>query len=384
MKIGIFTNNYLPNPYGVTGSIESFRKEMEKMGHEVFIFAPKWEDYIDENPNVFRYPSLNIKIKIKYPLAIPYSRKMDKLISDLDLDIIHSQHPNLLGTAAKKWAKKKGIPLVFTWHTLYDRYTNFVPVLPKKFVANWIIKKAAKYANLCDQVIAPSESAKEIIQNWGVKNRIQALSTGVDEKSFAGADRKMIRDKFKIKDKEILLVLVSRITEEKNIGFLFNAVLPVVKNNPKAKFLVAGGGYLLDGLKEKTKKENLEGRIFFTGEVKKEEVKDFYAAGDIFVYASKSETQGMIISEAMYMNLPVVAVKAIGIKDAVCDGESGILVEEDEKEFQSALEKLINNNELRKKMGEVGRKIVLENYTSKICAQKLLEIYNRNIFDFKK
>ena len=82
MKIGIFTNNYLPNPYGVAGSIESFRRELESLGHKVFIFAPKWKGYLDENKNVFRYPSLNINLKFKFPLAIPYSRKLDKIISE--------------------------------------------------------------------------------------------------------------------------------------------------------------------------------------------------------------------------------------------------------------------------------------------------------------
>jgi len=384
MKIGIFTNNYLPNPYGVTGSIESFRKDLEASGHEVFIFAPNWKGYVDENPNVFRYPSLTLPIKFKFPLAIPYSRKMDKIISELDLDIIHSQHPVLLGSAAKKWAKKKEIPLIFTWHTLYDHYTNFVPFLPKKFVAWKAISKSVKYTNFCDQIIAPSESAKEIIKNWGVEKNIKALSTGVDEGIFLNAKGDGLRKEYGVKDDEVLLLLVSRITEEKNIGFLFKSVLEVVRENEKAKFLIAGGGYLLEGLREKVKQEKLEEKVFFSGEVKKEEVKNFYAAGDLFVYASKSETQGMIISEAMYMGLPVVAVEATGIKDAVKNNVSGFLVKENKNDFKNAIEKIVNNSDLRKRMGEEGRKIVKENYTAKVCAQKLLGIYKTSIENFKK
>jgi len=344
MKIGIFTNNYLPNPYGVTGSIESFRKDLEASGHEVFIFAPKWKGYSDENPNVFRYPSLTLPIKFKFPLAIPYSRNLDKIISELDLDIIHSQHPVLLGSVAKKWAKKKGIPLVFTWHTLYDHYTNFVPFLPKKFVAWKAISKSVKYTNFCDQIIAPSQSAKEIIKNWGVTQDIKALSTGVDESIFLNASREGLRKKYGVKEEEVLLLLVSRITEEKNIRFLFQSAIEVVKENAKVKFLIAGGGYLLDGLKKRVQEEKLEEKVFFAGEVKKEEVKNFYAAGDIFIYASKSETQGMIISEAMYAGLPVVAVEATGIKDAVKDNVSGFLVPEKKEEFKKAIEKIFRKN----------------------------------------
>ena len=384
MKIGIFTNNYLPNPYGVTGSIESFRKELESLGHEVFIFAPKRKGYNDENKKVFRYPALDITLKFKFPLAIPYSHEMNKIISELDLDIIHSQHPNLLGSCAKKWAQRKKIPLVFTWHTLYDQYTHFFPILPKKWTAKWIISQAVKYANSCEQVIAPSDSAKKIIQKWGVKKDIQAISTGVDESIFAGASRNIFRDKYKVKENEVLLLLISRLTEEKNIDFLFEAITEVVVEKAEVKFLVAGGGYLLEKLQEKTKELGLEGKIFFSGEVKKEEVKNYYAAGDIFVYASKSETQGMIISEAMYLGLPVVAVEATGVKDAVENNVSGYLVSENKKEFQEAVEKLIVDENLRHNFSENGKRIAREKYTAKVCTQKLLAIYQKAITDYKK
>jgi 1,2-diacylglycerol 3-alpha-glucosyltransferase len=135
MRIAIFTNNYLPNPYGVAGSVESFRKVFEKLGHDVFIFAPRWKGYQDENPNVFRYPSIETNVKIKFSFAIPFSLKISKVLEKLDLDIIHSQHPNLMGSAAMHWAKKKNIPLVFTWHTLYDQYAHFAPFIPKRIAA---------------------------------------------------------------------------------------------------------------------------------------------------------------------------------------------------------------------------------------------------------
>jgi len=165
MRIAIFTNNYLPHPYGVPNSIESFRKVFEALGHQVFIFAPRWPGYADENPNVFRYPALNLSYKIKFTLAIPYSQKIDAIMEKLDLDIIHSQHPNLLGSAAMKWAKKKNIPLVFTWHTLYDQYAHFVPLVPKKLAAWWIIREARLYANKCDAVITPTPFVAEIIKD---------------------------------------------------------------------------------------------------------------------------------------------------------------------------------------------------------------------------
>lgn len=384
MRIGIFTNNYLPNPYGVSNSIESFRKQFEKQGHSVFIFAPSYKNYKDENPNVFRYPSLDIQYKIKFPLVIPYSRKMDKIINDLDLDIIHSQHPNLLGSVAKNWAKKKSAPLIFTWHTLYDQYAHFVPLIPNELASAYIIHKVVNYANKSDLVITPTNSVKEIIKNWGVTNKnIEAIPTGIEEEYYQNSDRNKIRNKFDIKDNEILLLLVSRLTQEKNIEFLFDPVVRILKNNTNAKFLIAGDGYLLPKLKKIAKEKKLENRIIFEGVISKEELKNYYAAGDIFVYASKSETQGMIISEAMYCSLPIVAVNATGICDLVQNNTNGFLVKENEDEFSDAVEKLIKDGELRKKFSEVSQKIAHENFISQICASKMFFLYKQAIANKK-
>lgn len=380
MRIGIFTNNYLPNPFGVSGSIESFRRQFEKKGHTVYIFAPHYKNHADENPNVFRYPSIDLNYKISFPLAIPYSRKMEKIIDTLDLDIIHSQHPNLLGKVAQKWAKKKNIPLVFTWHTLYNHYVHFAPLVPNKLALSWIIRKAVKYANSADQIVVPTESIRPIIEKWGVTNKnITTIPTGVEEEYYQNPDRVSIRLKLNIKDVEILLLLVSRITEEKNIEFLFNSVLGILEKNINVKFLVAGDGNLIPKLKMLALKNNLNQRIIFEGIVNKKELKNYYAAGDIFVYASKSETQGMVVSEAMYLGLPIVAVIAPGICDLVKHNGNGILVEENEASFAEAVEKLIEDAKLRYKFGETSKKIARENFTNQICAQKMLDLYSNVI-----
>ncbi len=376
MKIGIFTNNYLPNPYGVSGSIESFRKQFESRGHEVFIFAPRWKGYEDENPNVFRYPSVDIEIKIKFPLAIPYSKKMDKIISELDLDIIHSQHPNLLGSTAKKWARKKNIPLVFTWHTLYDQYVHFFPFLPAGISSWWTIRNARSYANRADAVIAPTPTAEKIIRGWGVANKnVSVIPSGVEEEIFRNPDGESIRKKYGVQEDETCLLVISRLTQEKNMEFLFKAVTLSLKRNEKIKFLVGGEGYLQEKLKNYVKESGVERQVIFAGFVSGNAKKDYYAAGDIFVYASKSETQGMILSEAMYSGLPLVAVKAPGAQDLIEDGVNGLLVSESSDEFAAAIEKIIADKKLREKFSENSKKIGREKYANTVCAEKMLEVY---------
>jgi len=396
MKIAIFTNNYLPNPYGVSGSVESFRKEFERRGHKVFIFAPYWKGYLDENPRVFRYPSFDIEIKkIKYPLPVPYSQKISKILDSLDLDVIHAQHPNLLGSAAARWARKKNIPLVFTWHTLYDRYAHFVPLVPQKLAVWWAIRSAKNYANECDALIVPTPSVAEIIRRWGVINKnVSAVPTGVEEDQFASPNREIIRKKYGIKDDEVLLFIMTRLTKEKNIGFLADATLEILsdcarssearKKNHLVKFMICGDGNLKGELLKKVEEAGLQNKVIFVGIVPGDEKKDYYAAGDIFVYSSKSETQGMVLTEAMYSGLPIVAVRATGVKDIVEDGKTGFLVREDREEFGNAVQKLISDENLRKKFGEEAKRVARKKYTSKVCAETLLRVYDKVIANFSQ
>jgi len=385
MRIAIFTNNYLPNPFGVAGSIESFRKEFEKAGHTVYVFAPEAKGYADENPNVFRYGAIDLKFRnIRFPIAIPYSRRIDKVLENLEIDIIHSQHPNLLGWQARRWAKKKNVPLVFTWHTLYDQYAHFAPLIPNSWAAKWAIGNAVKYANKCHQIIVPTESVKKIIRDWGVQNeRIETIPTGVEDGFFGNPDRENMRKQLGVADDEIALLLVSRLTAEKNVGFLMRSVIKILKQNEKTKFIVAGDGDKLPELKKMVADAGLESRVVFIGIVTGDAKKNIYASGDIFVYASISETQGMILTEAMLAGLPIVAVNATGAKDIVINRATGILVDENEDDFSRAVLKVAGDEDVRKRFSENARKIAMENYVSSVCAGKMIALYEQTITDKK-
>lgn len=379
MRIAIFTNNYLPNPYGVSSSIESFRIELEKMGHTVYVFAPLFEGHVDENPNVYRYPSLDFTFRgVRYPIAIPFSYKISRVLKNLEIDVAHAQHPNLLGWAAKKWAKKKKIPLVFTWHTLYDKYAHFAPLIPTNLAAWWSIGNARRFANKVDQVVVPTPSVKKIIQSWGVKNKnISVIPSGIAEEKFADANGNLIREKYNISKSDFLILLVCRLTAEKNVEFIFESFVQLLKQEGRMKFLVVGGGEKLEALKSMAMENGLENQIIFAGVASQKEVKNYYASADIFVYASKSETQGMILTEAMYMGLPIVAVKAPGSEDMVGNFVTGILTKENKEEFSRAVAKLYQDEHLRKQYAESARKSALENYTSEICTQKMIHVYGK-------
>ncbi len=387
MRIGIFTNNYLPNPYGISTSVDGFRRALEREGHIIYIFAPHWSDQQKEkvDDHVFRYPSFKAPTKINFSLVVPHSSRIDKIIKDLNFDIIHAQHPNLLGSVGKKWATKKKIPLIFTWHSLYDRYAHYVPFVPEKISGQWAMRNAVDFANDSDHVIVPTLSVKKTIKENGVThNRISIVPSGVDEKLFANPHGARIRKKYNISEEKIILGTISRLTEEKNVLFLASAVAEILQKNKNCIFVCCGEGDLRNKMEEIFANRNVSKHVIFVGKIARENVKDYLGAFDVFVYASTSETQGTIVTENMYIGKPIVAVAENGVGDLVESGVNGLSTKEDKKEFVQALQKIVDDSELRKKLGQNAKKLAKEKYTTTVCAKKLLEVYYKTIENYKK
>jgi glycosyltransferase involved in cell wall biosynthesis len=384
LKIAIFTNNYLPNPYGVSTSVDGFRKALIAQGHRVYIFAPHWKgEQNEDEENIFRYPSINLPTKVSFSLVIPYSSKIDKIIDELEIDIIHSQHPYLLGPIAQKWALKKNIPLVFTWHSLYDKYAHYTPFVPDAISAGWAMKNAIGFAEDCNQIITPTQSIKNLIlkQNLNHQN-ISVVPSGVDGNLFAEPDGQKIRQKLNIQDDQIVLVSISRLTEEKNVIFLAKVVSEILIREKNAVFIFGGEGDLKEEIQEIFNQFGVADRVFMPGKLERTEVKDYFEAGDIFVYASTSETQGTIVTESMYLGKSCVAVDSTGVSDVVINNKTGILVKENIAEFKSAVFDLIKNKDKRLTMGLAAKKEALENYTIEACSKKLLKVYRKTIEKF--
>lgn len=380
MKIAIFTNNYLPNPYGVSTSVEGFRKSLTEKGHTVYVFAPSWsgEDF-DDSPNVFRYPAFKAPTKIDFSLVVPYSSSIDEKIEKLDFDIIHAQHPNLLGATAKRYARRKDVPIVFTWHSLYDRYAHYLPFVPEKISAHLALRNAADFANDCDHVIIPTDSVIDEIKGAGLEHDdISVVSSGVDEELFANPERTKFRERFGYDDNQIVLVTISRLTEEKNVIFLAEQISTVLKKNAHVQFLCVGEGDQKDNMEEIFRAAGVLSQVQFPGKAKREEVKDCLAVGDIFVYASTSETQGTIITECMYSGRPLVAVYSHGVKSLLIDHGTGIASEESDQ-FSKHVQELIDSPELRRQYGDNAKKIAKDQYTIDVCSDRLLKVYNEVI-----
>lgn len=375
MKIGFFTNTYYPICYGSVISIESFRKNLEKLGHQVYVFAPKHGDYKDKNKKVFRYPSFVFKYKIDYPISIPISSFINKKIEELKLDIIHVHQPFSLGREGMKFAKKLKIPVVFTYHAKYEDYVHYVPFLPESLLAELVKKEAVNFANKCDLTITPSQGIRKVVEKRGVdKEKIKVLPTGIDWKSFQKGQGAKIRKKYGIKKDELLCMNIGRVNEEKNLILLLKAFRRVAKKNSKAKLIFIGEGFLKNDLKKMSQEWGIEDKVIFTGFLEYQKVKDYWQAVDIYLQTSKSETQGITILEAMAVGLPIVAVKATGTEDFIIDQKNGLLTKNEIKDFSEKINFLIKNPKLRKKIASQAKKDS-KKFEEINQARKLEEVY---------
>ncbi len=382
MRIGIYSNNYLPIISGLTTSIENFRIGLAAKGHRVFVFAPHFPGYCDKNPDVFRYPSFNFRYRVDYPIAINIlGWRTRKIADNLKLDIVHSQHPNILGAEAQRTARRNNIPIIFTYHTFYEYYVHYIPLVPRSLVTYFARTQPIDYANKCDAVVAPSESLRKILIQRGLKVPCWVIPSGVDIDKFQKADGKEIREKLKLKAGEVLLMSLCRISSEKNIILLLDAVELILHRNESVRFLLVGGGHQEDEVRQKIKKSSVANRIEFLGAVPMDEVPKYYKAADLFIYASLTETQGMVVTEAMSAGLPIVAVGAGGIYEAVHSGKNGYLTENDAVKLSRKTLELIEDEGKRRAFSRESLKIS-QNFSIEKTSSKMICLYEKVIKDY--
>lgn len=327
----MFTNTYLPHVGGVARSVNFFSEDLVAHGHEVLIVAPSYPDCeeIDKKAgNIIRSPAIQNFNASDFSLRIPAPFYIDEKIDEFEPDIIHSHHPYLLGDAALRAARRRGLPLVFTHHTLYEEYTHYISEdseTLKRFARNL----STEYANLCTTIIAPSESIAELITDRGVVEPIEVIPTGVDVDFFATGNGKRIRDEYRIPEKTPLIGHLGRLAPEKNLDYLAKAVSLYLQKDDRSMFIVAGGGSSEDNIRKVFEDADQSDRLIMAGVVKGQKLADIYNAMDIFVFASKSETQGMVLTEAMAAGTPIVALDASGVREVVEDNRNGRLLPHD-------------------------------------------------------
>jgi len=353
MRIGIFTDSYRPYTSGVVNSIDTFSRQLRKKGHETFIFSPSYPNS-EKEENVFRFVSIPSPTHKDFTLAIPLSFHISATIKQIRLDLIHVHSPFLMGYLGSRCAKRHQLPLVFTYHTLYDQYTHYMPFLrntSKQFIKNL----GVDFANKCDLVITPTGVVKDYLVGSGVKVPVTSIPTGLDMEEFETYDESWMRKKFRIPRDHSVLLFVGRLGKEKNVEFLLRCFNRVLRTDPRVTLVLVGSGPEEQSLRALLKEMGISSRVVFTGLQAKKNVINCYAGSDIFVFPSVTETQGIVFLEAKALGLPAVAVSAFGAKEMIKHGEDGFLSSHDEDDYTKYLLDLVQNHTLRQEMSQKAR-----------------------------
>ncbi|MCL6582966.1 MAG: glycosyltransferase [bacterium] len=331
MNIAMFTNTFIPHVGGVANSVKAFTDEYRRRGHRVLVIAPVFEPMPSDERDVIRVPAIQNFNGSDFSVSLTIPLVLSKKLELFQPDIIHSHHPYLLGDTALRIAASLNVPLVFTHHTMYEHYTHYVPGDSPR-LRHFVLELSTGYANLCDQVIAPSESVAEILVRRGVKTPISVIPTGVDMERFSRGEGQTFRAKIGIPSEALVIGYVGRLAPEKNLEFWAEAVARFLRQSAGSQALVVGSGPSWAKIEEVFVREGVQERLHFSGTLVGDRLVEAYQAMDIFVFTSRSETQGMVLLEAMAAGIPVVALDAPGVREVVRDGKNGRLVEEEKIE----------------------------------------------------
>jgi glycosyltransferase involved in cell wall biosynthesis len=384
LRVAMFTNNYLPFIGGVPVSIARLARGLSALGKEILVVAPRYDGEdgdggeAAERTDLVRVPSiLSFGEDDAFRLANIFHPGTVKKVRAFGPDVIHLHHPFWLGSLGLWLARRLGVPAVYTYHTRFEHYAHYVPVpgrLFRNLISHYLIRR---FANKCFGVVVPTVAAREYLRTIGVKSRVVVQPTGVDREAFERvdpADVEALRRELGIAD-EPVLVSVSRLGEEKNIDFLIEGVASLAHRlDTPFTFVLVGEGDERERLEAWIEELGLENTILLPGAVPAERMPTCYHLGDLFLFASTTETQGMVVLEAMASGLPVVAVRSSGIDDFVQNGHNGYKTAEDLGEWTDRVERLMSDRELRTRLARNAREFARDHGIEPF-AREIVEFY---------
>jgi len=394
MRVGIFTESYPPLVNGVSTSILMLEHALTKLGHEVFIItvSDNKKDYaLENNGHILRLPSVNLancydKMTSVYPI------KAVNMIKKMNLDVIHSNVEFTVGIFARVVSEQLSIPLVHTYHTNWEDYTHYIT--KNKKILDDICKKLLKYLvvffedKTVTELIVPSNKIYNLFKDkYKFTKNIHIIQTGIEtskfyKENFNQKDINSLKKKLGIKKKDFVVMTVSRLAKEKSVDRIINNHKELVKKYSNMKLLIVGDGPDIDKLKDEAKSLGVSDSVIFTGKVPLSDIPIYYQLGNVFVTASKSETQGLTVVEAISSSLPVVAVKDDSFVNSVIEDFNGFVFTDDEK-YINSISKLYEDKELYNRLSNQSR-LLSEDFSSEYFALKVLKVYETAIENYKK
>jgi 1,2-diacylglycerol 3-alpha-glucosyltransferase len=376
MRILKISDVFFPRVNGVSTSIETFRRDLVALGHEVVLVAPSYSRS-SADPSIRRVPARAVPRDPEDRLmSFGGLRRALAELAPRKFDVVHIHTPFLAHYAGLGFAREQGTPVVATYHTLFEEYLHhYVPLLPRKITGGVARRFSRSQCNQLDVVIAPSQAMQQALLAYGISKRIEILPTGLPADRFQAGDGNAFRRRHGFGLEQPLLLFVGRAAHEKNIGFLLEMMLELRSLRPDAVLLIAGEGPAAHSLRAQATRLGVDGTVRFLGYFDRGgELQDCYRAADIFVFSSLTETQGLVLLEAMAQGVPVVAIPRMGTIDILGPGLGCRHAPNDRKGFAEVVRGLLADPGARSELGVQAREYA-ESWASIKMAQRLSALY---------
>ena len=382
MNILFISDVFFPRVNGVSTSINTFATELRALGHQVTLIAPSYTDEYKQEEWIVRVPSHKIYFD-------PEDRLMNfgKLkallpwIRDKHFDIIHIHTPFTAHYVGIHFGKKLDIPVVETYHTFFEDYLHhYLPFIPQ-FISRKLARTISRrQCNAVDGIVSPSKPMLDVLKQYGIKTPAEVVATGLDGSSFASVDGEHFRMSHDIPLTQPMLLFVGRVAHEKNIGFLLEMHVELIKKHPDALLVITGEGPAEESIKHTIEKLGISNQVRMIGYLdRSHELIACYKAADIFVFASKSETQGLVLLEAMAQGTAVVAIAELGTKSILIEGEGVLIAKDDINDFADKVSVLLSDAPKRQMIGEKGRQYAQEKWGAGVLAKKVAKFYKSTV-----
>ena len=380
MKILFISDVYFPRVNGVSTSIRTFVGQLQEMGHTVHLIAPEYGVQTEDEAWIKRIPARGIYFDpedklMKYGVALDSLSELRKEAYDL----IHIHTPFVAHYLGLKLAHLLNVPCVETYHTFFEDYLHhYLPWIPKNLARSLARGISRRQCNAVNAIVAPSQPMLDVLREYGVTVKAEVIATGLQAHSFAPADGDGFRAKHDIALNRDVLLYVGRVAFEKNISFLLDMVVALRKKKPDVLLIIAGEGPAEASLHKKAQELQLQNNTKFIGYLDRNtELNACYKAADVFVFSSKSETQGLVLLEAMAQAVPVVAIAELGTKSILIEGEGALIAPEDATVFADRVFSLLNDENKRQQLGTAAKKYVENRWTSRMQAERMAQFYEQ-------
>ncbi|HTO50195.1 MAG TPA: glycosyltransferase [Burkholderiales bacterium] len=382
MRILHLSDVCFPRVNGVSTSIQTFRRELARLGHETVLVAPAYPAPHEDDARTVRVASRAVPLDPEdRAMRWRALSRLDRLLAEERFDLVHVQTPFLAHYAAIRLARRRAIPVIATYHTLFEEYLfHYVPLVPRGVMRALARRISRGQCDALDAVIVPSTAMRETLERYGVRTRIEIVPTGIPLAELSGGDGMRFRAARGIAPSRPVLLYVGRVAFEKNIGFLLR-VLPLVRRDiPDALLVVCGEGPALAKLTRLARALGVAEAVRFVGYLERTtHLLDCYRAADAFVFASRTETQGLVLLEAMALGVPVVSTAVMGTRDIVGPERGALVAADDEDDFAAKVVRLLRDRDLRARLSAEGREFARSWSATSLALR--MEAFYRSVLD---